>query len=571
MSASWTSSGSRSEISWLVLCGLLLLIVLSSVQLFVQQDTLARLTEEQERLATSRAREIASDLATASPWPSAAILRDWLGPSMALTVFDASDRPVASSAGETDFTRSQDTLSGEASFMRQGATYRARVHLLAPTLVARTRSLRILTPLVVTVNLCILLLLLIYMRRWLRPLDLLIDRARELGQAPDSKDEVAFLMRTFERALQEMAGAESGGEGLKALEGALIRSMQSGVLLSDREGQVLALNEKGAEILEVDNDLGSPGAPLEEVLGRHPSLAELLRRAFGGEAEVQRQECSIDLPTGARELGLTAHPLRRDDGEAQGWLVMFADLTDVKRRLADERLSDNLRQIGELTAGVAHEMRNGLATLKGYLALIDRSEDRQSIDGYIREIQQETEHLHRVVEDFLGFARPGSMRTENVDLVALVQKVAADPARDDASVEVVVDPRLEGQGRWVRGDPVLLAKALGNLVSNAWQAHTGAGVSKPVILSLTDASTDSGIGGSDALEIRVEDRGAGIPREVRERLFEAFVSGRSDGVGLGLPLARRIILLHGGSIRLDPREGGGTSASVRLPAGKIVT
>jgi len=118
-----------------------------------------------------------------------------------------------------------------------------------------------------------------------------------------------------------------------------------------------------------------------------------------------------------------------------------------------------------------------------------------------------------------------------------------------------------------QGDPTLLARALGNLVSNAMQAQREIPAAGPVRLSL-EVAIVSGVKG---YRIQVEDRGVGIPKDLRGRIFEAFASGRSDGVGLGLPLSQRIILLHGGELELRDRDGGGTVAEVFLPAGMIDT
>lgn len=570
MNSHKSSIGRRHEISLLVFCALLLLVMLSGFQLYVLRDTVLRLFDDERSRATVQARQLAKSLVD-RPWPTAAELRRLLPAAESVTIYDAASRPVASTGGELDFTAGANVITGESELKRDGQRYRVEVRLESPVVLARKRSLAILTWLVISVDLGVLLLMLAFVRRWLRPLDRLLDRARALG-GPDPPDEVSFLMRTFERALEEMSVPPE--DGLRALEGALVRSMQSGVLLIDGGGRVLALNEIGGEILRIEAEVPAEGAPLDSLLDMHPSLRELLRRAIGGEATVFRQECSIETDDGRRDLGLTAHPLRRDDGEVQGWLVMFADLTDVKRRLADERLSENLRQIGELTAGVAHEMRNGLATLKGYLSLIERA-DGGAVDDYVQEIRLETEHLHRVVEDFLDFARPGSVRMQPVDLASLLRRVAADPARLAAGEQTppVAVSLPEAPNRHqvsVQGDPTLLARALGNLVSNAIEAQRGVQEAGPVRLVLEKAR----VSGVEGLAIKVEDRGRGIPQEIRPRLFEAFVSGRSDGVGLGLPLARRIILLHGGEIHLRDRDGGGTVAEVFLPAkgvGKIDT
>ncbi|MCG8458721.1 MAG: ATP-binding protein, partial [Holophagales bacterium] len=401
-------------------------------------------------------------------------------------------------------------------------------------------------------------------------------------------DDIELLVQTFEKALEALSTpsrpkVEAAGDEMRALESALAESLESGVVLCDREGAMLALNSVAANILEVEEP--EPGIPAAEVLDGHPELLELVRRAVAEQVPIRREECRIRTSRGQRTLGLTAHPLRRDTGEVRGHLLLFADLTEVQRRLEEERLSENLEQLGELSAGVAHEMRNGLATLGGYLTLIDRARGGDAVQGYLAEIRSETQHLHRVLEDFLAFARPGSARLETVSLGGIVHRVAQDPAFADVEVRVEIDLPAGATGE-TRGDRALLSRALTNLLHNAAAAQRENGCAEPIEVRFTSSaeplaemgdsrSADDPTEGSGVeatyLRVSILDRGSGLPPHLRERLGEPFVTGRTDGVGLGLALARRILLLHRGSLNLRDREGGGAVAEVSLPAGKIVT
>ena len=441
------------------------------------------------------------------------------------------------------------------------------VALPASLLRSRQRSLRILSPVLLTVNGAIILLVLLFLRRFLAPFDRLVEKARDAGQeVPDSQDEVVFLVETFDKALEALArpadGAAQDAE-LKALESTLAKSLESGVLLLDSEGVVLALNEIGAALLEIDALTGEPVAVL---LGGHPKLAALLERAVRRGRPVQREECAIESSGSERILGVTAHPLRRDDGALRGFLVIFADLTEVQKEMRQRQLVDNLSQLGELTAGVAHEMRNSLATLRGYLTLIERGREEESIDDYLGEIRRESDHLQRVLEDFLTFARPGSARPQAVDLLGLVHRAAADPALGETAVAVAGEPIAGGESApdfQVWGDPQLLERAVRNVLSNAAQAQRDAGCRDPVGARL--ARRASGV------EITIMDRGPGLSPEAREKLFDPFFTQRAGGVGMGLALTRRIVLLHAGRIAVEDRAGGGTRAMLWIPRGNIAT
>jgi signal transduction histidine kinase len=159
-----------------------------------------------------------------------------------------------------------------------------------------------------------------------------------------------------------------------------------------------------------------------------------------------------------------------------------------------------------------------------------------------------------VLEDFLSFARPGTARVQDFPLVPLLRRAAGDPALDGFDVRVhAAEPAT-----LLRGDSQLLDRAIRNLLHNAVQAEREAGRSGPV--EVTVQAQPEGV------EVVVADRGPGIRPDIRERLFHPFVTGRPGGVGLGLSLAQRIVVLHGGRIRLEDRQGGGARAVLFFPA-----
>jgi len=242
-------------------------------------------------------------------------------------------------------------------------------------------------------------------------------------------------------------------------------------------------------------------------------------------------------------------------------LMLFADLTASQQETERKLLAENLARVGEMAAGIAHEMRNSLATLGGYLTLVERGGEAESMADYVREIRHETDHIQRVVEDFLSFARPGTARMERLDLEPLLHRAAVDPALGGFPVRV--RRQQEEALPWVDGDPQLLERALRNLLHNAARAQRENSCEEPLQVTLEVIA--------DQLVVNIDDRGSGLSEEVRDRLFHPFSAGHPQGVGLGLALTHRIVELHGGSVSLDDRVGGGTRARVALPVVKIVT
>jgi signal transduction histidine kinase len=476
------------------------------------------------------------------------------------------------------------TSAGAGAAAAGGARLYVRVDLPAATLGAQLRAIRLLGWLVLPVNSAVVLLVVLFMRRLLTPYESLLARARQLGQpAAAGEDEAELLIATLERALEALgerqraqAGATEDGrrtdDDLAAIERTLSGSIESGLLLLGRDGRVLSLNAVGAALLGAAPPAAG-GAPLDELLAPHPELLALLGAAIAGGRPVKRQECTLRRAGGGEPvaLGLSVHPLRRDDGAVRGYLVLFADLTEARRRAEETRLNDRLATLGEMAAGIAHELRNSLATLRGYLTLIERRPDEESIADYLAEIRHESDHLQRVLEDFLAFARPGTARLQSFSMAALARRAAADPALAGVTFEVragaggtgtartgvahpgeAADDAAPAGGAELRGDPQLIERALRNLLHNAAQAERDAGRHGPVEVTVDELPA--------GVEVTVADRGAGIPPELRDRLFHPFATGRAGGVGLGLALAHRIVTLHGGRIRLEDRQGGGTSA-----------
>jgi signal transduction histidine kinase len=581
--------GLRREGLILLPVALLLLAVLSTFTLFSHRDALLLLADERRAEAARLAALVAGRLA-AEParLPDSAGLRALVPGAGGVALLDSAGRPlalagelppgnllapVAGQAVEQPVGAGLDeSLPGAAAGFaplggRAGRRY-VRVDLPAAALAGQLRALTPLSLVVLTINGALVLLVLLFLRHLLAPYETLLARAKEIGGAAGGddgdRDEVGFLLDTFERALAALAGREGRRpeDDIAALERTLSRSLQSGLLLLDREARVLALNAVGAALLGAEPP--APGAPLAAVLAGQPELSAVLTAAVAEGRALQRQECAVRSGDGSvLTVGLTVHPLRRDDGGVRGYLILFADLTEVLRRAEESRLAESLARLGEMAGGVAHELRNSLATLRGYLTLIERRPDEDSIADFLSEIRHEADHLERVLEDFLAFARPGTARFQELLLAPLLRRVAADPAL--AGVEVTLDTAAAAaaEGVALRGDPQLLERALRNLLRNAAQAEQEAGRVGPVEIGLARDA--------EGIEVEIADRGPGLPPEIRERLFHPFTTGRRGGVGLGLALAHRIVVLHGGRIRLEDRPGGGTRVLLFFPRDTLVT
>ena len=570
--------GFRREVAAVLLLALFILVSVSAFTLFSYRSGIDLLIEERREEALARARAVADDLSS-NGFGSPTGLRRLAPGARSLVVLDAGGRALLTSGessthalpAEIDlanlperpaFGPSLDGAAGVialAPFVHRGQRRFIQLELAADRLAAQRRGVRALVAVALAVDVAIVALLLFFLDRILGPYEALLRRARESEgpQSPD-EDEMAFLLSTFERALSTLTGAgdDALDDEIGALQRTLTHSLESGVLILDRRQRLLAINRIGCSLLKIEPVEGP--VDFRQGLASQVELVTALEAAVVDDRAIQRQEVPITLGEVRRTLGLSVHPLRQDNGEVRGYLGLFADLTEVNRKAEEQRLARSLSQLGEVTAGIAHELRNSLATLQGYLTLIERRPEDESIADYLAEIRAESDHLQRVLEDFLSFASPGSLRLRSVDLVSVARRIAADPQHRGA-VAVEVDEGVPP----IHADPDLVGRAIHNLVHNAVQAQTGIGVESPVRVRLAV--------GADGVRLTVDDRGPGLPEEIRERIFQPFVTDRPGGVGMGLAMAHRIVDLHGGRLRVDARDGGGVSAEILFPDGTLAT
>jgi signal transduction histidine kinase len=345
-------------------------------------------------------------------------------------------------------------------------------------------------------------------------------------------------------------------EASERLASEIVASMTSGLLVVGHDGQIRTLNPAGAAMLGVPEN-GWKGN-YRDVLRNAQPLADALEEGLTGGRPIARRSVSL---RGARasHLGLTVSPIADDRGGAHGVICLFTDLSEVVELEEQLRLKDSLARLGELTAGIAHEFRNGLATIHGYARLLDLDRVPQDFRPYVQGIRDETEALGQVVTNFLAFAKPTELTLAPVDVKALVERAAE---------EVGADARLRGGevavgGEFgpVEGDEVLLRQALSNLCRNALEACIDANVAPRIAIR---GEIDDGHG---VVRITVTDNGPGIPPGVMPRVFRPFFTTKSRGTGLGLSLVQKIVVTHNGRVMaVNNEETGGARFVVTLPA-----
>lgn len=331
---------------------------------------------------------------------------------------------------------------------------------------------------------------------------------------------------------------------LRALNDNIIRSMGGGLLTTDLAGRIHLVNPAAARILE-QTPAELLGQQADSVLGTVPE-GMLGRR---GEIRVTRR---------GREkiIGLTVVPLKMDGADAAGRVIHFQDLTELRRLERELRVRDRMAAVGRMAAGIAHEIRNPLASMAGAVRLLARyaalDEEQRRLAAVV---ERESERLNRIVGDFLGYARDYQYRMAAVDVRTVLEEVltlARQSPRREAGIAIEAALGAEPIPVWADADR--LKQVFWNLCDNAFKAMPDGGV-------LRVAAMPSSLG----VRLEFEDTGKGIKAGTEEEIFEPFRSGFAGGTGLGLAMAYAIVEAHQGKIWAEPPGGGGARFVIQLP------
>jgi two-component system sensor histidine kinase PilS (NtrC family) len=371
---------------------------------------------------------------------------------------------------------------------------------------------------------------------------------------------VAFLGANLSQRLrvvqEELEQKIDSLEQLQRLTNHIVSSIRSGLLTTDLDGHITLFNSTAEELTEKPRATAIHRS-IREVIGdglwSKVHGADLFR-----DAGPLRHEEWLVLPSGSKHfLGYSVSPLMNHERELIGYIVSFQDLTDIKRLEEEIRLKDRMAAIGHMAAGIAHEIRNPLAAMRGSVEIL-RSHlsvsgpNERLLDILIRE----SDRLNKFVEDFLVFAKPARCVHKPLDLVSLLHDSVtllknSPEVRDRHVVEICIAP----QQIPILGDADKLRQVFWNLAQNSLRAMPSRG-------KLTIKARIAEDGGG---EIIFQDTGTGMTEEQKTQLFQPFHSNFAGGTGLGLSIVFQIIEDHRGKIHFDSEEGRGTRVTLRLP------
>lgn len=372
-----------------------------------------------------------------------------------------------------------------------------------------------------------------------------------------SMQAVIQKLRDQEKELAQLHQREKDrAQHTERLSEAVTRNMPAGLLLINEAGLITAANPAAEAALGMQS---LAFRKYTEILGPDSFMAQMIRECLAGGSTFRREEVEYTTPSREfRQLGVTISPISTKQNEISGALCLLSDLTELAALQKQVQMKESLAALGELSAGIAHEFKNALATISGYAQMIRaESSPENDVRENAERILDQTRAITHVVTEFLKFARPLALAEEDVYFGGLADRVMDDLRESQPQVTFVAD----GEFLHVSGDDALLRQALLNLVRNAAESASTQPFGGRVAIHGSVEDSNTGI----SQRISITDNGPGIPSENLARIFLPFFTTKAHGTGLGLAIVQKIIVQHGGTVEARNLPEGGAEFIVWLP------
>jgi len=388
------------------------------------------------------------------------------------------------------------------------------------------------------------LVCILFVLRWLlRPYRQLIGEAQRASIAAPhkSQDEAEFVLETFQSVVAQL---QEQRKELEKFSEHIVASLPSGLIAFDGAGLSITINPPGRVLLEVNGT--ALGESYKKLLGAHDELAKMVGDCLQTGTVYRRTEIEAVSADGKlRRLGASVAPIDLPPERGpRGALCLLTDITEVTELREQVALKNNLESLGEMSAGLAHEFKNAIATLQGYAQLLQSMDLNDKAHVAAASMLNEVRNLSSMVTAFLDFARPQPLQLEDVCVADLIADCAAE-----FNVVVDADPSLT-----IRADERMLRLALLNLMRNGAEADPDGSV------SVSAAREDGNV------VIQVRDTGPGISPADLQKIFIPFFTTKPKGHGIGLALTHRIVTQHGGTLTAANSPDGGAVFTVKLNA-----
>jgi two-component system sensor histidine kinase HydH len=396
--------------------------------------------------------------------------------------------------------------------------------------------------------------------------------AFEKAPIPRADNEPAFMTASMQAVIQRLREQEKELERLHKIEREraestarfseeVTRNMPAGLLVVGANGLITSSNPAAEQALGIKT---LAFRRYSEALGDSSKISALIEQCLSHGTVFRREQAAHIAPDGTqRELGVTISPIRRGQEKATGAICLLSDLTELASLQNQMQMRENLAALGELSAGIAHEFKNALATISGYAQMIHSDPAAPDTSENAGKILDQTRNVTHVVTEFLRYARPLDISAEPVALAPVVDRAVSEIEELFPHTRIVT----EGEFSEVAGDDGLLRQVLLNLVRNAAEAATAASAQPSVAVRGEVPNSGSEL----SQRIFIRDNGAGIAPEALPKLFLPFFTTKANGTGLGLAIVQKILLQHGGRIEARNRPEGGAEFILSLPVTRQVS
>ncbi|MEW5908653.1 MAG: ATP-binding protein [Thermodesulfobacteriota bacterium] len=353
---------------------------------------------------------------------------------------------------------------------------------------------------------------------------------------------------------QNYHATKSSLSRIKAFSDHLVENMPIGLIATDTKGQIASMNQVAISILNLSsgNHVGKAAA---EILPCE--IGNLVSNPDEQNVNTEIEMNCTRIDGKSIPLQIISSPLIGESNRFLGQIMLLKDLTEVRALEQEVARSRRLAAVGRLAAGVAHEIRNPLSSIKGFATYFKERYREKSEDKHISDIMiQEVDRLNKVVGQLLDFSRPVTIIKKSVDARSFIENSLRiiEAQAKEKGISTVIDGSPEIKNLWV--DPDRISQVLLNLYLNAIEAMDKGGTLSILISQSPD---------SDEAEIRISDTGAGILAENLEHIFDPYFTTKASGTGLGLAIVHNILEAHGGEINVQSRWGEGTTVSIRFP------
>ena len=410
------------------------------------------------------------------------------------------------------------------------------------------------------------------LREILRPYNQLISEAEHapVAHSTKSQNEAAFVLETFQSVVAQLqaqqqelerltAEASQRADSAERFSERIVASMPSGLIAFDRSGKATVVNAPARALF--DSQTSFEDEHFRTIFRDMPALADMVDASLRAGQIFRRAEIESASETGLKRLGATIAPIDPSASGSKGALCLITDITEVTELREQVALKRNLENLGEMSAGLAHEFKNAMAALHGYAQFLQNVDDNEQTKGAAHALVQEVRNLSEMTTAFLNFAKPQPLQLDEVSVAEILCDCERElkPLYEKRRVELAIESEAHVPN--VVADARMLRLALLNVLRNAAEAIPDDSDKRKVSARITTEAVD----GQRIAVVTVRDTGPGIAAADLQRVFLPFFTTKASGHGVGLPLAHRIITQHGGALTAASAPEGGATFTIRLP------